>query len=94
VATTSGQFTVSTSATALTTAETDTVGGVVLFVRNANAAAADTVALGGSGVTAATGLLLPGGSIIGPFEIPSGEQLYAIRGTAADVAVHVLRLGA
>lgn len=94
MAATSGQFTVSTSAVALTTTETDTVGGVVLFVRNANAATADTVALGGSGVTAGTGFLLPGGGIVGPFELPTGDQLFAIRATAADVAVHVLRLGA
>lgn len=91
MAATSGQFTVSTSAVALTTTETDTVGGTVLFVRNTDAT--NGVALGGSGVTAGTGYRMAAGVTVGPLELPSGEQLYAIRTGGADVVVDVLRLG-
>lgn len=92
MATTSGQVTVSTTAVALNAAETDTVGGTVLFVKNTDAT--NGAALGGSGVTAGTGYRVPAGVTVGPLELPTGEQLYAIRTGAADVVVDVLRLGA
>jgi hypothetical protein len=96
MAVTSAQVTVSTTAVALNPAETDTVGGTVLWVRNTDATAANGVALGGSGVTAGTGYRVPGataGTTVGPIELSTGEQLYAIRTGAADVVVDVLRLG-
>jgi len=96
MAVTSAQVTVTTSATALTATETDTVGGTKVYVRNSQATASDAVALGASGVTTGTGFVVPGGSSVGPIELSSGEQLFAIRATGAalDPVVHVLRTGA
>jgi hypothetical protein len=91
MAVTSGQVVVSTVAVALNAADTDTVGGVVLFVKNTDAT--NGAALGGSGVTSGTGFRVPAGITVGPLELPSGEQLYAIRTGGADVTVDVLRLG-
>lgn len=88
----SGQVTVSTVAVALTAVETDTISGGRVYVRNADAA--NTVALGGSGVTAGTGYLLPPLASI-TVEVVGGEQLFGIRAGASDVvAVSVLRIGA
>lgn len=92
MAVTSAQVTVSTSAVALNAAETDTVGGVVLYVRNTDAT--NGAALGGSGVTAGAGFRVAAATTVGPLNLPSGELLYAIRTGAADVALDVLRLGA
>lgn len=94
MAVTSAQVVVSTTAVALNPTESDTVGGVVLFLRNTHGT--DAVALGGSGVTAATGFRVPGataGTTVGPIELPAGEQLYAIRTSTNDITVDVLRLG-
>lgn len=92
MAASSAQVTVSTSAVALNAAETDTVGGTVLYVKNTDAT--NGAALGGSGVAAGTGFRLPAGVTLGPIELPAGELLYAIRTAGADVVVDVLRLGA
>lgn len=91
MAVTATRVTVSTSAVALTAAETDTVAGLVLFLKNTSANAAD---LGPAGVTAGTGFDLAAGATIGPFELPAGEQLFAIRSAAADATIAVLRFGA
>lgn len=91
MAVTSAQVTVSTTAVALNPAETDTVGGSVLFVRNTDAT--NGAALGGSGVAAGTGFRVAASTTVGPLELPGGEQLYAIRTGAADVVLDVLRLG-
>lgn len=91
MAATSAQVTVSTTAVALNAAETDVVGGTVLYVKNTDAT--NGAALGGSAVTAGTGYRLPAGITVGPLELPAGEQLYAIRSAAADVVLDVLRLG-
>jgi hypothetical protein len=91
MAATSGQVTVSTTAVALNAAETDVVGGTVLYVKNTDAT--NGAALGGSAVAAGTGFRLPAGVTLGPIELAPGEQLYAIRTGAADVTVDVLRLG-
>ena len=92
MAVTSEQVTVSTSAIALNAAETDTVGGTTLFVRNTDAT--NGVALGASGVAAGTGYRVAAGVTVGPIVLSNGEQLYAIRTGGANVVVDVLRLGA
>lgn len=92
MAVTSAQVTVGTSATALTSAETDVVGGTKVYVRNTDAT--NGAALGGSGVTTGTGFRVGATTTVGPLELSAGEQLYAIRTGAADVVLDVLRLGA
>lgn len=86
------RITVSTVAVPLNPADAGPVSGTRVVIRNTNATAADTLALGDSAVTAATGYLLPGGSSI-ELQLGPGDQVYAVRGAAVDVAVHVLRVG-
>jgi hypothetical protein len=86
------RITVSTVALALNPAETDSVSGGRGIVRNTNTAAADTLSLGDSSVAAATGYLLAGGSSI-ELQLGSGDRLFGVRATTADVVVHVLRVG-
>lgn len=83
------RITVSTTAVALNPAESGVVGGR-LFVKNTHAS--DALVLGASDVTASTGFALAFGETL---EIPYsyGERIYAVRGAAADITVHVLRLG-
>lgn len=86
----SEQVTVSTVAIALTAAETDTISGASVIVRNTDAT--NGVALGNGAVAAGTGYrLLAGASVT--VALRAGEQLYAIRTGAADVVVDVLRTG-
>lgn len=91
MAATSAQVTVSLTPVALNAAETDTVGGTVLFVRNTDTT--NGAALGGSAVAAGTGFRVGVGVTVGPLVLPAGELLYAIRTGAADVVLDVLRLG-
>jgi hypothetical protein len=90
MAATSAQVLVSTTAVALNT-DADTAAGTKMWVRNTHAT--DGVALGGSGVTAATGFRVAFGVTVGPIELAGGEQLFAIRTGTNDVTVDVLRLG-
>jgi hypothetical protein len=90
MAITSARITVSTSAVALNAAETDTVSGMRLVVRNQDAT--NSVDLGPSGVTAGAGFELKAGTSQ-EFVLPSGELLYAIRSGGADVRVDVTRIG-
>jgi hypothetical protein len=90
VAATSARVTVSLTPVALNAAETDTVGGTVLFVRNNDT---NEAALGGSAVAAGTGFRVAAGVTVGPLVVPAGELLYAIRSGVADVVLDVLRLG-
>ena len=86
------RITVSTTAVALNT-DADTVGGTKLVIRNTDATAANAVALGGATVTAGTGFELAGAGATITLELGLGEQVYAIRSTAADVVLSVLRIG-
>lgn len=82
---------VSTTAVALNAAETDTISGSKLIVKNTHATTA--VALGASDVTASTGFQLAVGATV-TVELAGGERLHAIRVGAADGTVDVLRTGA
>jgi hypothetical protein len=95
MAVTSAQVSVTQgAAVALNAADTDSVGGVVLLIRNTDATATNTAIPGASGVAAGTGYRLAGGSTPGPLAVPSGKTLFAIAGTVNTVVVDVLRLGA
>lgn len=86
---TAARVVVSTSAVALNT-DSDPVGGTTLVIKNTSANAAD---LGGSTVTAGTGLDLAAGATV-TVDLRPGEILYAIRSAAADATLAVLRTGA
>lgn len=90
MAVTSAQVVVSTTAVALTGAADAGFSGGRIVVRNTATPAADVLALGPVGVTAANGFRLPAGATI-DLAVPAGEQLYAIRGAAADITADVLR---
>jgi hypothetical protein len=83
------RVTVSTTAVALSPAESGVAGGR-LVIKNTHAS--DALVLGPSDVTASTGFAL---AALTTLEIPYsyGERVYAIRGAAADIVAHVLRLG-
>lgn len=85
------RVTVSTAAVSLTPNAVGSPGRRVV-IRNTNTPAADTLSLGGPQVTAADGFLLAGG---GQLAVPlsPGDDLWAVRGAAADVDVHILRFG-
>lgn len=89
MAITTARVTVSTSAVALNPAETDTVAGSVLILKNTSANAAD---LGPTGVTAGTGFDLAAAATL-TVQLPPGEVLFAIRTAAADAIISVLRIG-
>lgn len=91
MAVTAAQVVVSTSAVALNPAEADTTSGLTLVIRNSHAT--DALVLGPSGVAAGIGFGLAAGQIV-VLDVPYGEQVFAIRGAAADITAHVLRLGA
>lgn len=84
------RVTVSTTAVALNGAESDTVSGSRLIVKNTDSA--DALVFGASDVTASTGFSLAAGATL-DVALPSGEQLYAIRAAEADIVAHVLRIG-
>lgn len=86
----SARVTVSSAAVALNAAETDTVSGCKMWLKNTSANACD---LGASGVTAGAGFDLAAGATVGPFELAAGELLYAIRTGASDATVAVIRTG-
>jgi len=89
MAITAARVTVSVAAVALNAAETDTVAGSVLILKNTSANAAD---LGPSGVAAGAGFDLAAGATLS-LQLPPGEILYAIRTAAADATITVLRVG-
>lgn len=89
--TSSQALAISASAVALNAAETDTVAGTKVTVKNTHATV--VVALGDSAVTASTGFQLATGATL-TVELAGGERLYAIRVGAADGTVDVLRTGA
>lgn len=76
------------------TSEVDTGPvGRRLRIRNTSATVANTVALGGSeSVTAVDGFHLAAGAQL-DLPLGAGEEIWAVRGGDADVAVHVLLLG-
>lgn len=83
------QVVVSTAATALNT-DTGAVSGGRLIVKNTHAT--DALVLGDATVTAGTGFALAAGATL-DMALAGGEQVYGIRGAAADITAHVLRLG-
>jgi hypothetical protein len=89
MAITAQRFTVSTTATALNVAESDTVSGARLHIVNTSANAAD---LGPSTVTANSGYSLAASAAV-VVELGAGDQLYAIRSGASDATLAVLRVG-
>lgn len=89
MAVSAAQVTVSSTAVALNT-DSGTVSGGRLLIKNTHAT--DDLVLGGSDVTAGTGFELTPGAIL-DLRVPAGEQVFAIRGGAADITAHVLRLG-
>lgn len=89
MAVTSAQVTVTTSAVALSSAETDSRGGESVAVKNTDAT--NAVYVGGtSGVTTSTGYKLGAGEVLA-LDLDMGESLYAI--SAGSVVVAVLRTG-
>lgn len=88
MAVTSAQVTVSTTAVALNT-ESGSVSGTKLTIKPATAA----VDLGPSTVTAGSGFSVAADATV-TIELSHGEQLFAIRSSAVDSTVHVLRTGA
>lgn len=90
MAVTSERVTVSTVAVALNATESGAVSGAKLSLTNRHAT--DSVDLGPSTVTAGAGYELKPAQTL-QIDVPHGEQLFAIRSAAADVIVHVLRLG-
>ncbi|HLS44291.1 MAG TPA: hypothetical protein VK045_02545 [Ornithinicoccus sp.] len=60
-----------------------------VVVRNTSAA---PLCLGGPDVTAGTGYVLAPGEQL-DLPLPPGDDLWAVRGSTADVEVHILRLG-
>jgi len=89
MAVTSAQVTVTTSAVALSAAETDSRGGESVAVKNTDAS--NAVYLGGSSsVTTGTGYKLGAGEVLS-VDLDMGESLYAI--SAGSVVVSVLRTG-
>lgn len=89
MALTAERVTVSTVAVALIGLESGAVSGGALLVKNASA---NEAALGDSGVTASTGFRLPAGTTI-QLNLPSGEQIYAIRTGGTDAVLDVIRTG-
>jgi hypothetical protein len=89
MAVTAERIVVSTTAVALNGADTG-VSGATVTVKNTHAT--DALVLGASDVTASTGFSLAAG-VTQAFTLTSGEQLYAVRGAAADITAHVLRTG-
>lgn len=89
MAVTAERVVVSTTAVALNGADTG-VSGASVTVKNTHAT--DALVLGDSDVTAATGFSLAAGATV-TLELAGGEQVYAIRGAAADITAHVLRTG-
>lgn len=89
MALTAERVVVSTVAVSLNATDTGP-SGATLTVKNTHAT--DALVLGASDVTANTGFSLAAGITIA-VTLTAGEQLYAIRGAAADITAHVLRTG-
>lgn len=89
MAVSAARVTVGATAVALNT-DTGTVSGGRLLIKNTHVS--DDLVLGGSDVAAGTGFALTAGAIL-DLRVPAGEQVYAVRGAAADITAHVLRLG-
>lgn len=89
MAVSAAQVSVTTTATALTTAETDSRSGESIAVTNTDASVA--VYLGPAGVTSSTGYKLAAGASIG-VDLDLGETLYGIT-ASGTVVVGVLRTG-
>lgn len=90
MALTTERITVSDTAVALVGAESGTVSGGGLLIKNASA---NEAALGGSDVAAGTGFRLPAGASV-QLTLPAGERIYAIRTGASDAELDVIRTGA
>lgn len=90
MAITAERVTVSTTAVALNSPDTDRVSGGRVIVKNTHAT--DGLVLGDAEVTAGDGFTLVAGATI-DLLLTSGEQVYGIRGAAADITAHVLRIG-
>ena len=89
MAITSASVTVTTTATLLSGADTDTVAGQSIYLSNAGPTA---VVVGPAGVTATTGFTIASGVNFGPIQLGSGEALYGIVGTGTQ-AIGVRRTG-
>lgn len=89
MALTAERIVVSTTAVALNT-DSGSVSGGRLVVKNTHAT--DALVLGDLTVAAGTGFSLAAGATL-DLQLSAGEQVYAIRGAAADITAHVLRLG-
>ncbi len=88
MAVTSAQITVGATPTRVSAAESDSVYGSSLIIRNAGAC---DVFLGNAGVTTTTGFAVAAGAEYS-FDLASGDDLFAIVATGT-VTVAVLRTG-
>lgn len=89
MAVTAERVTVSTEAVALNPAEAG-AAGATLIVKNSHAS--DALVLGASDVAAGTGYSLAAGATL-TVTLGYGDRLYGVRGAAADITAHVLRVG-
>lgn len=90
MAVSSERVTVTDTATALIGAESDTVSGGQILVRNRSAT--DSVDLGDSSVTSTGGYELAAGNTV-ELRLSAGDRLYGIAAAAGSVRVDVLRVG-
>jgi hypothetical protein len=79
---------VSTTAVAITLADTDITSKGFVVIRNQGT---NTVYLGPSNVTAATGLPLAANATLGPIEIKNNESLFAICAATESATVKTLQ---
>ena len=79
---------VSTTAVAITLADTDITSKGFVVIRNSGT---NTVYLGPSNVTAATGLPLAANATLGPIELKNNEVLYAICAAAESATVKTMQ---
>lgn len=84
------QVVVSSTATALNAADSDTVSGTTIVIKNTHAT--DALVLGDSGVAAGTGFSLAAGATL-TLSLGAGDRVYGIRGSTNDITAHVLRIG-
>ena len=88
MALTGKRVTATTTATRLDTADTDTVAGKSVALKNAGAASVD---LGASTVTSGAGYELAAGAAVS-IDLGAGESVYAITASGTAV-VHVIETG-
>lgn len=87
------RITVSTTAVRLDQNTADNTQGHSVVIKNtaAVAAGADTINVGGPGITAGTGYALGPGEKL-ELSLTDPETIYGIRAGSADVVVHVLNI--